>query len=247
MEINTENAFEIVLEEIAFITNEQIRIMKYNAEMEDRRLRLLEFIKRRENLRISKEAQTNLILNVSIMELKVLRTPEGFHNKDVEVADKKKCRYDNKGYCKYQKMCRFRHSGTICDQFLKDGKCEAGYSCQNRHPKGCKYWQGDTQGCKRGQLCRYLHDQSKERMEENCEEEGMGTISANQNEDVNPTEKLKELEEELVSKNATITKQKEVEAKLTAENEIMKRLVEKLKRVTTNMSKEIEHLKSTRS
>ena len=102
-------------------------------------------------------------------------------------------------------------------------------------------WQGDTQGCKRGQLCRYLHDQSKERMEENCEEEGVGTISANQNEDVNPTEKFKELEEELVSK------QKEVEAKLTAENEIMKRLVEKLKRVTTNMSKEIEHLKSTRS
>ena len=103
MEINTENSFEIVLEEIGFITNEQIRIMKYNAEMEDRRLRLLEFIKRRENLRISKEAQTNLILNVSNMELKVLRTPEGFHNKDVEVADKKKCRYDNKGYCKYQK------------------------------------------------------------------------------------------------------------------------------------------------
>ena len=83
--------------------------------------------------------------------------------------------------------------------------------------------------------------------QENCEEEGLGTISANQNDDVNPTGKLKELEEELVSKNATITKQKEVEAKLTAENEIMKRLVEKLKRVTTNMSKEIEHLKSTRS
>jgi hypothetical protein len=79
-------------------------------------------------------------------------------------------------------------------------------------------------------------------MEENCEEEGMGTISANQNDDVNPTEKLKELEEELVSINVTITEQKEVEAKLTAENEIMKRLVEKLKRVTTNMSKEIEHL-----
>jgi hypothetical protein len=73
------------------------------------------------------------------------------------------------------------------------------------------------------------------------------TISANQKEDVNSAEKLKELEEELVFKNATITKQTEVEAKLTAENETMKSLVEKLKRVTKNMSKEIEHLKSTRS
>ena len=44
-----------------------------------------------------------------------------------------------------------------------------------------------------------------------------------------------------------VDKQKEVEAKLTAQNETMKSLVEKLQRVTTNMSKEIEHLKSTRS
>ena len=37
----------------------------------------------------------------------------------------KKCRYDNLGYWKNLEDCKYYHSGQICDEFLKDGKCKA--------------------------------------------------------------------------------------------------------------------------
>ena len=249
MEITRENAIMIVLEEIDIITNEQIKIIKYNDELEDRRLRLLEFLQRSRNLNISKEAQRNLLLNVSHMKLNVVRAPENFKDKVMDVILKKKCRYDDKGYCKYQKKCKFQHSGKTCDQFLKDGKCDSGQSCQDRHPKDCKFWQRDTGGCKRDQLCKYLHKcfKSNGKAEENSEIEGMDTENVDQNEDAISAQKIKQLEEELLSQNATLNQQKEIEAKLTAENSIIKGQLERLQRVVTNMSKEINNLKSTRS
>ena len=48
---------EIVLHEIDIISNEQMRIVRYNDELEDRRLRLMEFIQRDENLEISQSHQ----------------------------------------------------------------------------------------------------------------------------------------------------------------------------------------------
>ena len=48
-----------------------------------------------------------------------------------------------------------------------------------------------------------------------------------------------------MSKNVITNKQKEVSAKLTAENETIKSLAEELQRETTNMSKEINQLKTT--
>ena len=44
----------------------------------------------------------------------------------------------------------------------------------------------------------------------------------------------------------TVNNQKEIEAKLTVVNESIKEQLDKLKRVVTNMSKEINNLKSTR-
>ena len=75
----------------------------------------------------------------------------------------------------------------------------------------------------------------------------MDTENADQNEEAIPAQKNKQLEDELLFQNATLNKQKEIEAKLTVENEIIKGQLEKLKRVVTNMSKEITNLKSTRS
>jgi dynactin complex subunit len=80
-----------------------------------------------------------------------------------------------------------------------------------------------------------------------AEVEGIDTECADKNVEVNSTQKIKQLEEELLSQNSTLSKQKEIEAKLTVENGIVKEQLEKLKRVVTNMSKEINNLKSTRS
>ena len=102
MEITRENAITIILEEIDIITNEQIKMIKYNEELEDRRSRLLEFIKTSENLKISKEAQKNLLQNISRMEMEILRTgnaykPSDEENTEVKVVKLKRCRFNNTG------------------------------------------------------------------------------------------------------------------------------------------------------
>ena len=154
MEINKENAITIVLEEIDIITNEQIKMIKYNEELEDRRSRLLEFIKTSENLNISKEAQKNLLQNIFHMEREILRTgkaykPSDEENTEVKVVKLKRCRFNNPGYCKYQNECRFRHSKTVCENYLRDGKCDINQSCPSRHPKTCRYWKIEPKECKR--------------------------------------------------------------------------------------------------
>ena len=59
---------EIVLHEMDITSNEQMRIVRYNDELEDRRLRLMEFIQRGENLEITPGAKANLIKNVTEMK-----------------------------------------------------------------------------------------------------------------------------------------------------------------------------------
>ena len=65
---------EIVLHEIDIISNEQMRIVRYNDELEDRRLRLMEFIQSGESLEITSVAEDNLIKNLTEMELKVSKS-----------------------------------------------------------------------------------------------------------------------------------------------------------------------------
>lgn len=77
--------------------------------------------------------------------------------KQVEIVNKmtKKCRYFNRGYCKYNKKCRFVHPEGICKEYLKSYKCER-KECLDRHPKICK-WERSIGGCKRSVDCQYLH------------------------------------------------------------------------------------------
>ena len=65
----------------------------------------------------------------------------------------KKCKYFDKGYCKYKLECKFAHSGEICKTHLEGRKCKEN-SCKDRHPKVCKWWMKG--GCRRTD-CEYLH------------------------------------------------------------------------------------------
>ena len=93
----------IVLHEIDIITKEQIMLIKYNEQLEDRRLRLEEFVRNSDKLEISEGARENLVQNVSDMELTVSKCQI---IKDKKIEFKKKCRYDNRGYCKYLETCK---------------------------------------------------------------------------------------------------------------------------------------------
>ena len=80
-------------------------------------------------------------------------------NRDHEKGDsgkrRKKCRYFNRGHCKYTTKCRFSHPDEICSEILENKTCEKP-DCPHRHPKVCKWW-GTSSGCKRVSDCNYLH------------------------------------------------------------------------------------------
>ena len=73
----------------------------------------------------------------------------------VKKIQRRKCRYFDRGFCKYNKKCRFSHPDVICKDYLKTHKCEK-KGCPERHPKSCK-WDQEKGGCNRGQECLYLH------------------------------------------------------------------------------------------
>ena len=72
----------------------------------------------------------------------------------------RKCRYYNRGHCKFKEKCNYFHSSSVCDTFLKDGICQE-KGCNERHPKDCRYWTRNIEGCNRKENCDYLHNNSK--------------------------------------------------------------------------------------
>ena len=76
----------------------------------------------------------------------------GGENDDAKV-ESKRCRYFNRGHCKFKNSCKFKHHKEICTIYLECGSCNDN-SCMRRHPKQCKWWQRGE--CKR-QDCNYLH------------------------------------------------------------------------------------------
>ena len=74
-----------------------------------------------------------------------------------------KCRYWDRGYCKFRNRCKFVHPPEICEIFLQGGKCD-GESCYKRHPSSCWFWKG--YGCIKGKLCAYLHIEAEQNI--NC-------------------------------------------------------------------------------
>ena len=68
----------------------------------------------------------------------------------------KKCRYYNRGFCKYEGKCKFYHPEIVCEEYLQDGLCRQ-RKCEKRHPRHCRFWTTKPEGCRRGETCRYLH------------------------------------------------------------------------------------------
>ena len=78
-------------------------------------------------------------------------------SKKKEVNDRdikeKRCKFFNRGYCRYKLECRFAHPGEVCKMYLEGKRCND-KSCSDRHPKVCKWW---LQGKCRRNYCEYLH------------------------------------------------------------------------------------------
>ena len=68
----------------------------------------------------------------------------------------KKCRYYNRGFCKYEGKCKFYHPEIVCEEYLQDGLCRQ-KKCEKRHPRHCRFWTTKAEGCRRGETCQYLH------------------------------------------------------------------------------------------
>ena len=68
---------------------------------------------------------------------------------------KKKCRYYNRGYCKYKQKCKYVDPEHVCQEHLTMQKCE-NKECPRRHHRRCK-WEESNGGCRRYQECEYVH------------------------------------------------------------------------------------------
>ena len=66
----------------------------------------------------------------------------------------KRCRYNNRGHCKYKTECKYIHYREVCKTYLDGRKCDQN-ACKKRHPKVCK-WLAGKDGCRRND-CDYLH------------------------------------------------------------------------------------------
>ena len=126
-----------------------------------------------------------------------------------------KCRYFNRGYCKYLKTkCKFFHPEEQCDNKSCDKKV-----CNKRHPKMCKYYIIKSK-CRFNDKCFYRHALYDYQ-----------TDSA-----VNENSKMKELENLLRSREGEINK-----LQLSVENKNKK--IEQLEEAQNVSSKIIENLK----
>ena len=72
---------------------------------------------------------------------------------DRGIRERKKCKFFNRGYCRYKSECKFAHPGEICKIYLEEKKCND-KTCADRHPKVCKWW---LEGKCRRNDCEYLH------------------------------------------------------------------------------------------
>ena len=74
--------------------------------------------------------------------------------------------------------------------------------------------------------------------------DSVDAVNEKEIENINRDTKIKDLEEDLVSKQIIINELRESENKLKMENDTLKQNVEKLNRVAANMFKELKELKS---
>ena len=93
----------------------------------------------------------------------------------------RKCRYFNRGFCKYREGCKYYHSPVICKDYVEVGICRKS-SCFNRHPKTCKHWSVSPNGCPREDSCLYLHKRSGQYVNDNIDDASEITSENSENE-----------------------------------------------------------------
>ena len=70
-----------------------------------------------------------------------------------------KCRYFNRGFCKFGVDCAFYHPKDDCEHFMARNHC-GNSACSKRHRQICKFWESKN-GCFRKTDCQYLHEDAK--------------------------------------------------------------------------------------
>ena len=101
------------------------------------------------------------------------QSSRGNHTEEVKGASEKgivtkKCRYYDKGYCKYASKCRYSHPKEMCRTYKESKRCKD-RGCGGRHPRACKWFQRDV-GCRRLN-CDYLHVKTNVAKNENLQKE----------------------------------------------------------------------------
>ena len=134
---------------------EQEKIYEQVKQVENKRHSILAYIK---DLKVENKSKIMDKMQEKCTNLEIkLNKKEEIPHKDPQTKSKKrKCNFQNRGFCKLQKECEFSHSEKICEVYLKDGKCQKN-GCLERHPKDCHYWIKKEVGCTREGTCMYLH------------------------------------------------------------------------------------------
>ena len=117
-----------------------------------------ELMNRQKTLEEVIEANSDAIkrIDAEILNIKNDKAKADISDKNDKEAEKKdkKCKYFDRGHCKYKTECKFSHPDKICKDYLERRKCDP-KTCKARHPKICK-WSQQRSGCRR-QNCDYLH------------------------------------------------------------------------------------------
>ena len=70
-----------------------------------------------------------------------------------------KCKYYNRGFCKFGVDCAFDHQKGDCENHMAGYHCIES-ACAKRHRQICKFWDS-RKGCFRKADCQYLHEDPK--------------------------------------------------------------------------------------
>ena len=162
-----------------------------------------------------------------------------------------KCRYHNCGYCS-QSGCVFLHPEKVCDKVLSNGKCPDSKECLHRHPKDCKHWMGDSRGCLRGDVCKYLHQSNKKginlKVNKNYDDTKIETPNKRSKQEVfiekPDDDNVLILKEAIAAKEEEIKRMEETKSKLSSEKEGLVEENKRFQRILKNMNQEIKLLKS---
>ena len=79
-----------------------------------------------------------------------------------------KCKYNNRGYCRKRKQCKYLHSNIVCEKSAEGEVCGNKY-CEFRHPKKCLYFRMKY-GCRFGVLCQYVHEEKEQNDDDKSEQ-----------------------------------------------------------------------------